>query len=569
MWSKKLPSITPIKDILNLPTYGFQFFFRNIQPFFWQFLLLSLCAIGSCLLRFTTIFFLGDIISKVTSLTIEQIFWNYLVIWCAAMFCAEILDFFIRRYSEALPTIFAEYTSLRFHLTFLQTNSFRLMNFSKEKLLNLTSKYVSNVQAFLNDWVWGIPFRATRLCIIGCILLYQDIIIFLAAVVYILFFLKIALSISSRFAPVAKSYSLQSIETNSLLTSFLINLNSLKRLSLFSFYTKTSKDYITKSWQKLDLVRDFHAKRWFFQLNLFNALYIATMCFGVYQVKNNFLPIGYLVLIKWSFDELWQILVYVIEFYVSLVQQKQDSGIVKTEFARIFEQTDQTKQKNTIDTWQEITIKNVSSNFLTNDNTPRPTISIPQLFIRNNSKIGIIGSSGVGKTTILNILLNLVPYEGSYKIDSKDVKHIELNANLIAIINSIDPLFKFSLLDNILLGRNVSEKLFKEIIEGTKVSEFQEKLELNVGDPQFNLSAGQEQRIRLARGLISESSIYLLDEPFNGIDLENKKNIINFLKRFLKDKAIVLVTHSHEELELIEKVYQIVDGKLRDSQGAH
>lgn len=176
--------------------------------------------------------------------------------------------------------------------------------------------------------------------------------------------------------------------------------------------------------------------------------------------------------------------------------------------------------------------------------------------IQRGDKLGIIGESGVGKTTVLNLLMNLVDYTGRIDICGKELRDIEFTAKQCTIINSSDPLFKLSLRDNLLLGNQISEKKLHTILAGVKATSFTQNLDTVVGSTEFNLSTGQEQRIRLARGLLQESEILLMDEPFNGIDDETKIEIIEFIKRITKDKTVILVTHNKAELCLVDHVYQ-------------
>ena len=83
-----------------------------------------------------------------------------------------------------------------------------------------------------------------------------------------------------------------------------------------------------------------------------------------------------------------------------------------------------------------------------------------------------------------------------------------------------------------------------------------------IGDKDTHFSSGQLQRIRILRGLLTDSEVYLLDEPFNGIDNFNKAKIMKFLLEYIKDKTVVLVTHNKEELKLVKKNYQFKENTL-------
>ena len=124
-------------------------------------------------------------------------------------------------------------------------------------------------------------------------------------------------------------------------------------------------------------------------------------------------------------------------------------------------------------------------------------------------------------------------------------------------------MFNISLRNNILLGKDIPVDRLAKILDLVAASDFAKNLDAIVGSPDFNLSAGQQQRIRLARGLIQDGSLLLMDEPFNGIDEDTKVQIITKLRTYLNDKTVVLVTHNEGELKLINSVYRFNAGVLR------
>jgi len=291
--------------------------------------------------------------------------------------------------------------------------------------------------------------------------------------------------------------------------------------------------------------------------------------YGILQVKRQELTLGYLVLIKWSFDELWEVLVYLIEYYVGLIQQRQDHALMREQFC-VFGLGVNNSSVLPHPLWKHdssvLQLKDLRVSFEKEQGVFHE-IFVPEFTLRAGEHVGIVGPSGVGKTTVLNILLNMVPYSGEYTIDDTDASQAEFSSRQCTVINSSDPLFKISLLDNLLLGREIRSEKISEVISGVQASNFVTDLHVRVGSNDFNLSSGQEQRIRLARGLLQESEIYLLDEPFVGIDVATRAEIMRYLTCELAGKTVVLVTHNCEELVLVENVYEFNNGVLRKSKG--
>jgi ABC-type bacteriocin/lantibiotic exporter with double-glycine peptidase domain len=426
--------------------------------------------------------------------------------------------------------------------------------------------------------------NCTRGVIILVILFYQSGAVFIFNLIYILFFLGLSLSISKKFAPYAEKNSRERADQTALITHMVMTLNVIRRLGIQRFFTQKLNAKICDSWEALNNVQQFHARRWFIQLNLFNFLYILTLSYSLYQIKVGVLEIGFLVLLKWSFDQLWSILVYIIEYYVTIIQQIEDAKILREELGVLEkgaeEKIAQREDENlTYNNWQKISYDNVEISFIKNYHRKNVEASengvkqiiVPELAIHKGDKIALLGESGSGKTTIINVLLNLINYTGNCYLHCEDerfnFRDIRLPLSFFNPINASDPLFKFSVDDNILLGRQCDSDRIKYILEGLRITSWlgqpeEGALRQKIGSEHFYLSSGQEQRIRLARGLIHKSEVYILDEAFNGIDDENKEGIIDFLREELKDSTVILITHNVKELRLVDKVYRLEEGRL-------
>lgn len=551
----------PIRGLGRLPSYAVLFLARELGPFRPVFILLSLCSAASTLLRFTIVYLLSSIISHIPELTLGQIFGVYIPLWLIATIGAELLDFFTRRDSETFPQIYSETLALRFYASFASLSSYQLLNISKDRLAALVGRYCSNVQAFLNDWFWTIIPRTVRLVVISVILWHEGPVALAGAMLFLFAFLASSLRVSRRFSPIAREAVKQSVESNSTIRGYLHHLSSIRRLGLKDFYLSSCMELSRSSWAWLRRAKHFHAWRWFFQLNAFNLIYIGTLSYAVWRVKEGFLPIGFLVLIKWSFDELWQIVVWIIEYYVSLVQQREDAVLIRSELGVLESDVDRQARFSLPQGWHRLLLEQASISFRREDDL---TIKIPVLVIPRGSRIAIVGENGSGKSTTLHMLANVIPFEGSYRCDDTEISRCELVAADVMLVSPSDPLFPLSIRDNLLVGTSADEVELRRILRGVGADSFTADLDARVGTPDFHLSTGQEQRLKLARALLRHASVYLLDEPFTGIDIDSKFAIIDFLLRELAEKTVVLVSHHEEELEHFrpEGTYKMESGVL-------
>jgi ABC-type bacteriocin/lantibiotic exporter with double-glycine peptidase domain len=192
------------------------------------------------------------------------------------------------------------------------------------------------------------------------------------------------------------------------------------------------------------------------------------------------------------------------------------------------------------------------------------------LDIRGNSKVGIIGEVGTGKSTLLKILSNLANYKGYVYIDGQNLKncdHISITDN-IAYVPQNPKLFDNTILYNLSYGidntlnsiDNVNDIIYAFVIKmgfEQLFNNFPKKLETDVGKDGNNLSGGQRQIILLLRALIQDKKIILLDEPTSALDKDTKNIVINLLKN-ITNKTLVIVTH---DSDLIDS--QIFDNIVR------
>lgn len=166
----------------------------------------------------------------------------------------------------------------------------------------------------------------------------------------------------------------------------------------------------------------------------------------------------------------------------------------------------------------------------------------------NGALIGIIGANGSGKSTLLKAILGLVKKDnGTCEIDGYDLNSYSSKIAYIPQKDEIDLHFPVSVMDVVLMGRNPHKKFGSSYSQEdcNKAEEAIEKLGLeNIKNKQIGeISGGQLQRVFIARAVCQEAQIYLLDEPFVGVDMLTEEKIINLLKSFVKEGKMILLIH--------------------------
>lgn len=197
-------------------------------------------------------------------------------------------------------------------------------------------------------------------------------------------------------------------------------------------------------------------------------------------------------------------------------------------------------------------------------------ISGVNLKIKKGEKVAFLGKMGSGKSTILKLILNLYePKVGSVLVDGLDTRQIDPVdlRHAIGIVPQEPFLFMGTIKDNLTIGEQyVSDE---EILRVSKVAGLDDFLgkheagyDLMVGERGEGLSGGERQSVTLARALISDPNIILLDEPTNSMDRQTEKQFIDRLEDIVQDKTLILVTHKTSLLRLVDRVVIMDNGKV-------
>ncbi|MFP8965956.1 type I secretion system permease/ATPase [Pokkaliibacter sp. CJK22405] len=192
------------------------------------------------------------------------------------------------------------------------------------------------------------------------------------------------------------------------------------------------------------------------------------------------------------------------------------------------------------------------------------------LKINKGEKVAVIGKIGSGKSTLGRLIMGLYePEDGSVRIDGIDTKQISISdlRRGVGFVPQDITLFSGTLKENLLVGSPMatdSELIRASVLSG--VSEFvnlhPKGFDMMVGERGEGLSGGQRQCIGLARALISDPAVYVLDEPTNAMDSSTEERFKKQLSSLLADKTLVLVTHKSSLLSLVDRVVIVHQGKI-------
>ncbi len=196
------------------------------------------------------------------------------------------------------------------------------------------------------------------------------------------------------------------------------------------------------------------------------------------------------------------------------------------------------------------------------------------LHVEQGEKVGIIGPSGGGKSTILKLIpLFIQPQAGRVMIDGFDTQTVSLKElrQKIAWVSQTPQLFSGTILENLYDGdayRQIDKVEVTNAVQVANVAEFAVRLPLGIHSPAgengSSLSGGQRQRVAIARSLIKDAPILCLDEPTAALDAKSENYIRDSLMEMVHGKTVVMVTHRKSLLALMDTIYVLDNGTLKN-----
>ncbi|WP_340074908.1 ABC transporter ATP-binding protein [Leptobacterium sp. I13] len=323
--------------------------------------------------------------------------------------------------------------------------------------------------------------------------------------------------------------------------------------------------------KSMNLVR---VNAWFFPMmilliglsNLF-VIYIG----GQQYINGNIESIGiiaefiiYVNMLTWP--------VATVGWVTSIVQRAEASQKRINEFLSTEpEITNQTNQLTPIE--GKIEFKNVS---FTYEDTNITAIKNMSFTINKGETVAIIGKTGSGKSTILDLIGRMYNVSaGQILIDNKPIEQLNLY-NLRNVIGAVPQdafLFSDTIKNNIKFGKE--DATDQEIIAVAKkaavhknIMEFSKKYDTILGERGITLSGGQKQRVSIARALIKDPKIFLFDDCLSAVDTETEEKILKNLKKVSQQKTTIIVSHRISSAKNVDKIFVLEDGKIIQ-QGTH
>jgi ATP-binding cassette, subfamily C, bacterial CydC len=196
---------------------------------------------------------------------------------------------------------------------------------------------------------------------------------------------------------------------------------------------------------------------------------------------------------------------------------------------------------------------------------PLPALHGMSLRLAPGERVALVGPSGAGKTTVVNLLLRfLAPEEGRLTLGGRDVRDYRQDdvRSAFAVAGQDAHLFSASIADNVRLGRpEAAEPEVEQALRQARiwdwVASLPDGLGTQVGEAGSELSGGQRQRIVLARALLAGAPVLVLDEPTAHLDRDTASALMRDVMAVADDRTVLLITHRDEGLELVDRTVQL------------
>lgn len=457
---------------------------------------------------------------------------------------------------------------------FEKIEKFSITNIKKYEIGELISRLTSDVQKLSEVFSWGVMDACHSIIVL---LFSIAIMLYLSFTLTVMLFLMLPIIyiVTLLFQKNILKFQRKVRDYNSkIIRSYTESLSYIKTIKALGIEEKKKKEFVVFN----NKYRKYNLKS-----ILISAIFVPTVMFiasiGVgfafnfssISVMKNIMTYGaFLSFLTYSFQ--------IFEPFKMLAQIFADLKSAQASAERVFQilyEDDEIIEglETDINFDGNIKFENVSFHYFDDDKLVLKDFNFE---IKNGQSVAFIGSTGSGKSTIVNLICKFYdPTSGDIFLDGINYKNIDKTClyNNLGYVLQQPQLFSISIKENIKFGNeNATDEEIMEICNLLGIDEFISKLpdgiDTVIGESGYNISSGQKQLISFARALIKNPKLLILDEATSSIDTETEKFIQNKMKDILSGKTSIIVAHRLSTIKHCDKIVLIEKGNILE-QGTH
>lgn len=432
--------------------------------------------------------------------------------------------------------------------------------------------FIRAFESIFDKIIWNFIPLIVNVSIVVCILLYRKPALGIIMIVWIIIFLII----NYFFTRHKLQYDIQCAEAESKATGILSDtITNNGNVKLYVGYQRELSRYA----EATEVVKNLRQIKWKLN-NIFDGvqefmgivLEVALFYFAINYWREGKLTLGDFALIQSSIlfvlYQIWGIGKVIRYLYTDLSDAAEMTELLTTPF----EIKDAPAAKELVISEGKIDFSEVSFFY----HETRKIIEKFNLAITPHEKVGLVGPSGAGKTTIIKLLLRMHDLSsGKILIDGQKINQIKQESlwNAISLVPQDPILFHRTLMENIRYGK--PDATDEEVIAASKlahchefVSEFPEQYKTFVGERGMKLSGGERQRVAIARAILRNAPILVLDEATSSLDSESESLIQDALATLMKNKTVIVIAHRLSTIMKMDRIVVLDHGTITE-QGSH
>ena len=352
-------------------------------------------------------------------------------------------------------------------------------------------------------------------------------------------------------------------KVNSLLVESIAGYETIKGLTLENFFkNKIDKNYLNMINSNLALTKAVYSSE-LIKCIFEGIIIILIIVIGGKYVMDKSLSVGDLItyntLMYYYINGVKNSLNLYKEYYYAQNSLRRINNLLNYECEKLNTTTN-------LDVFGDIMINDLTFGY----NEKQSILKDINLNIHKSTKLLILGSSGGGKSTLLKIIYKYYQVQRNKifinNFDINDLSLLDIRKN-ITYISQNEFLYSDTIKNNIILGREVSEAEFLKICKLTYVTDIIKNNPLSYNmrleENGINISGGERQRIILARALLKNANVILIDEGLNEIDINLERKILTNLFELYTKKTIIIVSHRLENISLFDKIINLENGIIK------